>query len=256
MLIILTVILIALILLICGDKGSKSILSTAVNAGLLLLAVFLIYRGWNPVLVTIAACIFIACITLFVPEEANIKSKTALLSVILVILAVVPFVYFIAGRTGIEGFTSEQYEITDSNGYTRNIDMDMLALQISVMIIALIGAVTDIAVAITSSIYEIRQSSEAISKKQLLISSFSVSKAVLSTSIHTIFYIYIAEYMTLMIQFAGEYSFSRLINSKAFCQEFISISISGIGCCLVVPIATMLGTALIKYQGVQIEKAE
>ncbi len=139
MLIVLTAILITLILLICGDKGSKSILSTAMNAGLLLLAVFLIYRGLDPILITVAACILIACITLFIPEEANIKSKTALLSVILVILVVVPFVYSIAGRASIQGFTSEQYEITDSNGYTRNIGIDMLSLQISVMIIALIG---------------------------------------------------------------------------------------------------------------------
>ena len=45
MLIVLTAILITLILLICGDKGSKSILSTAMNAGLLLLAVFLIIEA-------------------------------------------------------------------------------------------------------------------------------------------------------------------------------------------------------------------
>ena len=63
MLIVLTAILITLILLICGDKGSKSILSTAMNAGLLLLAVFLIYRGLDPILITVAACILIACIT-------------------------------------------------------------------------------------------------------------------------------------------------------------------------------------------------
>ena len=251
MLIVLTAILITLILLICGDKGSKSILSTAMNAGLLLLAVFLIYRGLDPILITVAACILIACITLFIPEEANIKSKTALLSVILVILVVVPFVYSIAGRASIQGFTSEQYEITDSNGYTRNIGIDMLSLQISVMIIALIGAVTDIAVAITSSIYEIRSSNENISKAQLLTSAFSVSKAVLSTSIHTIFYIYIAEYMTLMIQYAGEYSSVKLINSKSFCQEFISISISGIGCCLVVPVSALLMTWVLERKRAQ-----
>ncbi len=254
MLIVLTMILIVLILLICGDKGSKSILSTAINAGILLLAVFLIYRGLPPVLVTVCACILCACITLFVPEEADVKSKTALLSVALVILAVVPFVYYIAGRASIQGFTSEQYEITDSNGYTRNIGIDMLSLQISVMIIALIGAVTDIAVAITSSIYEIHKSNENLTKTQLLASAFSVSRAVLSTSIHTIFYIYIAEYMTLMIQYAGEYSFVKLINSKSFCQEFISISISGIGCCLVVPVSALLMTWVLereKAQGVK-----
>ena len=130
--------------------------------------------------------------------------------------------------------------------------MNMLQLQISVMLIALIGTVIDIAIAITSSIYEIYTSvskaSEdeggAISNKltlgQLLVSGFVASRAILNTSIHTIFYIYIAEYLTLMIQYVDEYSLAELINSQSFGAEFVSIAISGIGCCLVVPVATLL----------------
>ena len=136
------------------------------------------------------------------------------------------------------GFNSEQYEITDTNGYTRNIAMDMLALQISVMLIALIGTVVDIAIAITSSIYEIHQAGGAGDFGRLAASGFIASRAILNTSIHTIFYIYIAEYLTLMIQYVDEYSLVRLVNSKSFCQEFLSISISGLGCCLIVPAAT------------------
>ena len=127
------------------------------------------------------------------------------------------------------GFNSEQYEITDTNGYTRNIQLDMLALQISVMIIALIGTVIDIAIAITSSVYEVLHHNPHLSLRQLTASAFSAGQAILNTSIHTIFYIYMAEYLTLFIQYADEYSLSRLLNSKSFCQEFISISISGVG---------------------------
>lgn len=244
MLIALAVILVALILLVCGDRGAKSIVTTAIHGALLLAAIYLIYRGLPPVPVTAAACLLIAAVTCFYQNDGDSKSRLAFLSVAAVILILTPFVYYVADGAALGGFNSEQYEITDTNGYTRNIQMDMLALQISVMLIALIGTATDIAIAITSSIYEIRQTGGAEAFGPLAASGFIASRAILNTSIHTIFYIYIAEYLTLMIQYADEYSLVRLINSKSFCQEFLSVSISGLGCCLVVPAATLLSAAV------------
>ena len=75
--------------------------------------------------------------------------------------------------------------------------------------------------------------------------SFIVSKAILATSIHTIFYIYIAEFMTLFIQYLNDYLFAAVLNSKSLAKEIISISVSGIGCCLIVPVATVLGSVFI-----------
>ncbi len=245
MLITLAIILIVLILLICGDRGSRSIITTVIQAGLLLISINLIYRGFNPLVVTFIACTLISCITMFYQNEADIKSKAAFISVILVIILLLPFVYYLANGANAEGFNTEQYEITDSNGYTRNIGVSMLYLQMCVMIIALIGTVIDIAIAITSSIYEIRSNGTHLTLSQLTTAAFTSSRSILNTSIHTIFYIYIAEYLTLMIQYVDEYSLLHLINSKSFCQEFISISVSGIGCCLVVPITTIIGSILI-----------
>ncbi len=240
MLAVLLMILVTLILIFCGDRGAKAIVTTAIHAGLLVVAVFLIYRGLPPVPVTALVCLAISAVTMFYQNDGDIKSRIAFGSVVLVILILVPLVFWFAGAANAEGFNSEQYEITDTNGYTRNIGMNMLALQISVMMIALIGTVIDIAIAITSSIYEIHISVGGLSFGQLLSTGFTASRAILNTSIHTIFYIYMAEYLTLMIQYVDEYSFGRLINSQSFASEFITISISGIGCCLVVPAATML----------------
>lgn len=245
MLISLAVILLVLILIICGDRGSKSIITTVGNGLVLLFAVYLIYKGIPPMTVTAGACVLVACIILFYQNELNIKSKIAFISVIIVLVILIPFVYYLASGSNAQGFNSEQYEITDTNGYTRNIGMDMLSLQISVMIIALIGTVIDISIAIATSVYEIRQNNAEITETALLKSAFTVSKSILSTSMHTIFYIYIAEYMTLIIQYVDEYSLVKLINSQSFCSEFISISVSGIGCCLIVPVTTILSTKLI-----------
>lgn len=240
MLVALLCILVAAILIFTGDRGAKSIVTTAIQAGLLVIAIFLMYRGLPPIAVTAVTCLAISAVTAFYQNDGDIKSRIAFVSVVVVIVVLIPVVFWFAQAANAEGFNNAQYEITDTNGYTRNIGMNMLHLQISVMIIALIGTVIDIAIAITSSICEIHSSVGKLTFSQLTRTGFTTSRAILNTSIHTIFYIYIAEYLTLMIQYVDEYSFARLINSQSFGAEFISISISGIGCCLVVPVATLM----------------
>lgn len=237
----LTLILITLIFFFCGEKGTRSIISTAMNALVLLVSLYLMYLGLPPVIITACACILITAVTLFYQNEINVKSQVSFASVLIVIAITLPLIWYIANKANAQGFNPEQYETTDSNGYTRNIQIDMLALQISIMIIALTGTVIDTAVAITSSIYEIRNANPSISRKELTQSAFRVSKSILATSIHTIFYIYIAEYMTLMIQYITDYSPAYVLNSKSLTSEFLTVSMSGIGCCLVVPVTTVLG---------------
>jgi uncharacterized membrane protein len=246
MLILLTAILFLLIFTICGDKGSKSIVSTCISALTMIGTLLLIYRNFNPLLVVLLACVLITAITLFYQNEMNVKSLAAFVSVIVTVLVLLGLIFFMAHKANAQGFNAEEYEITDSNGYTRNIHMNMLQLQIATMIIALLGTVIDTAVAVTSSAYEIYQNNTALSLQELFRSSFQVSKAVMSTSIHTIFYVYIAEYMTLLMQYVSDYHFSYIINSQSLASEFISVSISGIGCCLVVPIATVIGAGTIR----------
>ena len=153
MLVILLTVLVAFILIFTGDRGAKSIVTTAIHAGLLIAAIFLIYRGLPPILVTALTCIAISAVTMFYQNEGDQKSRIAFAAVIVVILVLIPVVFWFADAVNAEGFNDAQYEITDTNGYTRNIGMNMLHLQISVMLIALIGTVIDIAIAITSSIY-------------------------------------------------------------------------------------------------------
>jgi len=256
MLIVLAVILFLLIMIFCGDQGAKAVISLVIDAFFILAAVFLIYKGLPPAAVTAAACLLITLITLFYLGDVNVKTKSAFVSVAIVVLVLIPLIWFFASGAHIGGFNSEQYEIKDTEGYTRNIAVDMISLQISVMFIALIGTVADTAVAITSSIYEIRQNNQTLPFGQLLKSAFNVSKAVLNTSIHTIFYIYIAEYMTLMMQYINDFTFSQLINSKSFCQEFLTVSMSGIGCCLIVPVATIIGSLMITDRRGHVRQAD
>ena len=239
MLIILSAILIVLILIICGDKGSKSIITTAGNGLLLLISVFLIYRGLNPVVVTFVMSVFATCLILFFQNERGRNSEIAFKATVVSIGLILPIVFLLAFRTHSQGFNPMEYEITDSNGYTRNIGLNMIMVQIAVMIIALIGAAVDTAVAVTTAMCEIYDTNPGIGEPELNRSGLSVGRSILSTSMHTIFYIYIAEYMTLMMQYVQDFTFVGMINSKSFASGFLSITICGSICCIIVPVAVL-----------------
>lgn len=241
MLIILVFVFIGLILLIGGDRTAKSLITLGFNTSILLCTIFAINLGLNPIISTLISCVVISIITLFYQNEVNIKTKIAFLSVLLVIAILFLMIYKLTSFSNIQGFPLDQLSIRDSNGYSRNIDRNMLLIQISVILMVFIGAIIDTSLAITSALYEVYQNNPNLSKQSLFQSGIGIGRDILSSTVNTLFFIYIAEYLTLFIQFVNDYTFSQMINSKQFCQEFISIALSGIGCILIIPIAAILG---------------
>lgn len=241
MIVFLTFIFISLTLLVGGDRTAKSLITLTLNGAMLLLDIFLISRGFHPILTTAAACILISVFTLFYQNEVNVKTRLAFFSVMAVVLLLCGIIYYIVSASAIQGFPVDQLGIRDSNGYSRNIDRSMTYIQIAVILMVFIGAVIDTAITVSSAMYEVFSASKNMSRLSLFHSGMSIGRNILSSTINTLFFIYIAEYLTLFIQFADSSSLSQMINSKEFCQEFISIAFSGIGCVLIIPITALCG---------------
>lgn len=241
MLVILTLIFIGLVLVIGGERTAKSLVILGGNAAVLLATIFCMYLGLNPLAAAIAACVIISVNTLFNQNEINEKTGTALASVLAVIGLTFALIFFFCGNAAVQGFPVGQYEVSEANGYSPDIGLNMILVEISVMLMVLIGAVIDTALAITSSLYEVHRNNPHLGSLELFLSGNRIGKDILSSTIQTLFFIFMAEYFTLFLQFADEYTFSQIINSKEFCQEFISISISGLGCVLIIPVASWLG---------------
>ena len=86
MLVALLCILVAVILIFTGDRGAKSIVTMAIHAGILVIGIFLMYRGLPPILVTAVTCLAISAVTMFYQNEGDDKSRIAFASVVVVIL--------------------------------------------------------------------------------------------------------------------------------------------------------------------------
>ena len=157
MIVLLTIVLLMLMILVGGDRGAKSFIALACNVLLLVMAVFIISHGVNPVLVTIIGTIIFCQITLIYQNGHNLKTYAAVISVVCVILLLSLLVSILGTKSNLGGYSELDLSSELSVYLSPNININMNQLMICMIIISLLGAVMDTAMAITSSLYEFNE---------------------------------------------------------------------------------------------------
>ena len=215
MIVLLTIVLLMLMILVGGDRGAKSFIALACNVLLLVMAVFIISHGVNPVLVTII------------------------------------------GKSNLGGYSELDLSSELSVYLSPNININMNQLMICMIIISLLGAVMDTAMAITSSLYEFNEVNSELTFSELVRLGFNVGRDILGTTVNTIFFATIGETMMIGILFIkNKYTFESVINSKEFYKNLFDLVISNIGCLLIIPISIFICTYMIKSNNSFIKKVK
>lgn len=243
-LVLLAIILYILMRFIGGKKGSRSFIALFLNFAVLFLTiVFMTNPNADPIILTMIACIVISCINLFYINEVNTKTITAFVSSNITIVILLVVIVFVTDNAKIQGFSEE--EIEEIMIFSLYIGVDFVKIGASVIIMSTIGAITDIAISITSPMREIVKHNPAISRKELFLSGFSIGKDILGTSANTLFFAFFGGYLALLIWFKElSYSIGEIVNSKVFSAEMITIFSAGIGVALVIPITAWITAAV------------
>ncbi|KPH76705.1 YibE/F family protein [Oceanobacillus caeni] len=240
-LVLLAIILFALMIWIGGKKGARSFLSLFLNFGVILVSVFFMMDpNADPIIITLIACTVISCINLFYINEVNSKTVTAFISTLITVTILLFFIYIVTKKAMIQGFGEEEMDEI-SVIFSLYPGLDFVKISAAVIIMSTIGAVTDIAISITSPMQEIFNQHPSIKKKELFTSGLSIGKDILGSNTNTLFFAFIGGYMALLIWYKDlSYSFGDIVNSKIFSAEMITIFCAGIGIALVIPIASLI----------------
>ena len=242
---VLILVFVLLSLLAGGDRTAKSLMTTAINISIFAMLIELIYLGFNIAITTIVASLLISAVTIFYQNENNIKTVSAFISVIIVLVISSALLVYIVTHAHLQGFgTIGDVKIQPSNGYEENIGINMILVQVSVFIVILIGGLIDTAMAVCSGTYEIIRHNPQLSHKEIIESGMNIGSKILSSNVNTLFFIFAGEFMILCINFLKFYSWSTLINSKDFTQELIAIMISAIGTVVIIPISSIIASRL------------
>lgn len=244
---ILAIILFLLMYFIGGERGVISVISLSGNIFVLLISIMLMYYGINPIIVTFISCLLINSITLFYQNGKNAKTYAAFISVLIVIVLLFLVIFKLGYCSDISGFNEIQQKQDTMMELSTDVKLDMVNIAVSVVVIGLIGAIMDTAIAVSSTLYEVYKNNMHLTLSDLFITGIKIGRGILATTINTLFFAYISEYLLLFDVFGTfKYTPLRIINSKAFYQGFCNIIISAIGCIIIVPITAVIISYIMK----------
>ncbi|MEQ6081046.1 YibE/F family protein [Staphylococcus saccharolyticus] len=242
---ILGLLLLILMMIFGGKKGLISFFTLFLNFIILIISILLIIFGIPIYLVTFFFFIVIAAINLFVLNSYNVKTQAAFIGTIVTTLILILVIFFSIKLGHLQGFATEQQD--ETYVYSMNIGIDMVQFMVFTIVLAVIAAVIDLAITISSPMYELNETNPNLNQHQLFQSGMRVGREIIATSTNTIYLAYFGGQLTLFFWFFKlHYSFGHIINSKIFTQEFVSILLGGIAVAISIPITAWITAFMIK----------
>lgn len=241
-LVLLAILLFVLMKLIGGEKGTRSFIALLFNFAILFCTILLLTLNQAPLLITFGACILISCINLFYINGWSVKTISAFIATLLTLLFSLIFVFLASYHTYTQGFGMEEMEEMEELGaFSLYVDINFIQIGICAIIMGMIGAITDTAMAIASAMNEVFLHNSDISRTKLIRSGMNIGKDILGTTTNTLFFAFLGSYLALIIWFTDlSYSLGRILNSKVFTSEAISIFCIGISAILIIPITAII----------------
>ena len=139
------------------------------------------------------------------------------------------------------GFAEENYMFL----YTTHPELDFIAITISTMVLATLGAVMDVAMSISSTINEIHQIDETKTIKELFFSGMNVGRDIIGTMANTLILVYMGGSLPLIL-LANNIDLQKFINLNQVVTEIASALIGSIAIVICVPFTAFVASQLIK----------
>lgn len=242
----LVLIFIALLLIVGGRQGIKSVLTLLVTGIVIMYAMLpLILKGYSPIIVTIIAAIFIAFMTFIIVGGLNSKSLAALIGTASGVIIAGILAYIVGSMVKLTGLSSEEAGMLMH--IPQGIQFDFRSLLFSGIIIGTLGAVMDVAMSISSSMYELKEISPDMDHKSLIKSGLNIGKDIMGTMSNTLILAYTGSSIPLLLLFMSyNTSISKILNLDLIATEVVRALVGSIGLVVAIPITALCAGLIFK----------
>lgn len=229
-------IFIIVVIIIGGVKGIKSLVSlmfTLVTVIFLMLP--LMFRGVEPMLAAVVSATLSIIVTLSLVSGINKKTVTAIIGTISGVVISGIIAYIFGELTYSSGMTMND---TESLIYiAEGTNLKVKGIMFAGILIASLGAVMDVAMSISSSLFEIYEVNKNIKQIDLFKSSMNIGKDIIGTMTNTLILAFAGgSITTLILIFAANMPYNKFINLEVLAIEIIQGLAGSIGIVLSVPI--------------------
>lgn len=241
----LLLIFIALLLLIGGWHGVKTII-TLLLASLVVLKVMIpaLLAGYSPVPVAILSAVIIIIPMLLIIGGVNTKSFSAIIGTsvgVFVAGGIALTVGRIASLTGFSGEGAQMLAVVDSG-------LDLQGLLFAGIIIGSLGAVTDVSMSIASAITEIYDNNPSLGTKDLINSGLNVGRDIMGTMANTLLLAYVGSTIPLLLLLSSaKMPWLRIINMDLIVTEIVRGLAGSIGLIIAIPVTAVIAGIITNY---------
>ncbi len=220
----------AVTLIIVGKRqGLYSVISLGVNAALLSFAldVYIKYSNISLVLICGVTAILFTTISLFLTNGINEKTYAAIIATLIGTLVSLFVTYMVIWGTDGRGLHYEEMQFL-----SRPYEMIFMAS----LFVGSLGAVMDIAITMSASIFEIYEKNRDVSIAALRKSGMEIGKDVMGTMTSILFFVYVSGSLPMLLVYlknAAPLGFTLSINLSL---ELARALAGGIGIVLTIPI--------------------
>ena len=242
---ILLFIFIFVVLFLGKSKGAKSLFSLIFTMiCIFFMFIPLIINGMNPIIASIIIVILSTMVTMISLNGATKKTFIASLSCILCTI-IAGLIAYIFGRFN-NISTLNTAELQDLLFVSTKTSLKVKDLLFAGILISSLGAIMDTTMSITSSIFEMKDINNKLSKSQLFISGMNIGKDIMGTMTNTLILAFTGSSINiLIIYFMYNMPYIQLINIDLIVLEIIQGLSGGIALILSIPITAFAASELI-----------
>jgi len=244
----LAVLFVAAVVAVSAGKGLRSLIGLAVSfAGIMGIAVPLIFRGWSPLWVGVltAAAIFVVLVYLSegLARKTHLAVFSAFVSLALTAILAVAFTHW-ARLTGMA-----QEETMFLIGLGKK-GIDFSGLFLAGVMIGTLGVLDDMILGQIEAVSQIKAANPALPPERVAVLAMRVGRTHIGAMVNTLFLAYAGASLPLLLLFSVNQppflTFSQVVNNEVVASEIVRTLVGSIGLALAMPIATYLAAYRLK----------
>lgn len=229
-----------------GKAGLKSLVGLVVTvAGLIFVLIPALLKGAPTVLTTFFLCAFVAVVSFTILGGIDRKTVCAMLGTVGGMFLAVLFAWCAQKLCAIDGMRLEYIEPLLQLRQTGESTIGLKGLLTAGVIISALGAVMDVAMSISSALWELKAVDGSLGFGRLMKSGMNIGRDMVGTMTNTLILAFFGSALVLVIyMYTLSLSPRYLLNSAFLSLEVISALASSIGVVLSVPLTCAIGAAL------------
>lgn len=245
-------IFLAMVVLIGGMKGVKTIITLLLTVlAVIFILMPLVMKGYNPIGISTVVCIVITIVSLLILNGIQLKTMSAIIGTVSGIIIAATLAWVFGSMAKLTGMGNEYAQLLAHLEF----EYDFKGLLFAAIMLGSLGAVMDVSMSISSAMHEILAIDPTITQKNLFKSGMNIGRDLMGTMSNTLILAYAGGALHMILCFMADgVSFFEIINRDLIASEVVRAMSGSIGLISAIPITTFVVTMLRSNQ--QIEDTE